>query len=297
MKNFLTAVIILLLANIQLTAQPAFFSLDKKKAGGYFASPAEYPALGIVLWIARPGEDPSGIFPNDAVMALAREKKLVLVGVAHPGPYLLTPSTQRFLGEVLRDACKEFGTPAENIAVAGIREGGLLAMQYAQECWAKPALYPYRPRAILCQDTPVDLKAWWESCARDLHRNISAEAVAEAKVAARAIAAQTSGAPDTLAMKSPFLMEKADTLGKEQFLLPVALTLYYSSDIQFQVSERGRDLYDLPIGPATRLIEKLIRYGHPNASVQLAHTPESAFQDSGWIYWLEESLFSPSTGK
>jgi hypothetical protein len=286
----------LLLASIPLASQPQFFPLEKKSAGGYYASVPEQPARSLVLLIPGPGQDPLAVFPDSANTALAHEKGIVLAAIEHPGKLLLTPDIHRFLLQVIKQASREFGTEPEKTAVGGLGEGGLLALQFTAECQASPAFYPLRPRAVFCIDTPADLSAWWKSCGEDIRRNASAEAVAQAVRAQRLMAEELGGAPDTLAAvyirRSPFIMDR-ELPGKEQLLAETGLRLYYCDDLSFQLRERGRTLYDLPIGPASAMVQSLLKLGNDDASLELL-PPAAAggFNQAAWIYWLVESLGS-----
>jgi hypothetical protein len=297
MKKTQTAALAgLLLASIPLASQPQFFSLDKKGAGGYYASVPEQPARSLVLLIPGPGQDPVQVFPDSANTALAHEKGIALVAIEHPGKLLLTPDIHRFLLQVVKQASREFGTEPDQTAVGGLGEGGLLALQFTAECQASPAFYPSRPRAVFCIDAPADLSAWWKSCEEDIRRNSSTEAVAQALHTQRRLAEELGGAQDTLAAvyirRSPFSME-GELPGKEQLLVETGLRLYYHNDLSFQLRERGRTLYDLPIGPASSMVQSLLKLGNANASLELLPSAAAGgFNQAEWIYWLVESLGS-----
>ncbi|MDV7400166.1 hypothetical protein RZS08_52620, partial [Arthrospira platensis SPKY1] len=115
---------------------------------------------------------------------------------------------------ILRDACKRFEISPDRIALGGLGEGGILALQFTQECWSAPMLYPYRPRSLFCLDTPVDLTAWWKQAETDLKRNLSAETVAKAHWTQQALKKEIGGAPDTLQTayrnRSPFTADRPD---------------------------------------------------------------------------------------
>ncbi len=297
MKKIQTAALAcLLLASIPLASQPQFFPLEKKSAGGYYASVPEQPARSLVLLIPGPGQDPVQVFPDSANTALAHEEGIALVAIEHPGKLLLTPAIHRYLLQVIKQASREFGTEPDKTAVGGLEEGGLLALQFTAECQASPAFYPLRPRAVFCIDTPADLRAWWKSCERDILRNTSAEAVAQAVHAQRLMAEELGGAPDTLAAvyirRSPFSME-SELPGKEQLLVETGLRLYYHNDLSLQLRERGRTLYDLPIGPASAMVQSLLKLGNEDAWLELLPSSAgSGFNQGEWIYWLMESLGS-----
>lgn len=286
-----------MLASGPLASQPQYFPLEKKGTGGYYASVPEHPARSLVLLIPAPGQDPWQVFPDSVNTALAHEQGIALAVVEHPGKLLLTPEIHRYLLEVIKQASKNLGTEPERTAVGGNEEGGLLALQFAAECQASPAFYPSRPRAVICIDTPADLTEWWKSCERDIRRNVSAEAVAQAVYAQKLLAEELGGAPDTLAgaytRRSPFSMN-AELPGKEQLLLDTGLRLYYHDDLSFQLLERGRTLYDLPTGPASVMVQSLLKLGNDNVSLELLPFSEgSGFNNSRWIYWLMESWGGP----
>lgn len=295
MKKILTAALAgVALACTPLASQPQFFPLEKKSAGGYYASVPEYPARSLVLLVPGPGQDPLQAFPDSSTTALAHEMGIALVAIEHPGKLLLTPGIHRYLLQVIQQAGRKFGADPGKTAVGGLAEGGILALQFAAECQVSPAFYPLRPRAVFCVDTPTDLTAWWKSCERDIRRQASGEAVAMAMHTQAMLARELGGAPDTLAAeyarRSPFSMD-GKLPGREQFLLETGLRLYYLDDLSFQLRQRGRTLYDLPMGPASAMVESLMKLGNEDASLELLPAAKgSGFNHSEWIYWLVESL-------
>lgn len=283
-----------LLAALPLAAQPPFFPLEKKSAGGYYASVPEHRPRALVLLIPGPGQDPLRAFPDSLHTAMAHEEGIAMVAIEHPGKLLLTPAVYRYLLEVIRQASRKLDIAPERVAIGGLAEGGILALQFAAECQASPAFYPLRPRAVFCIDSPVDLTEWWKSCERDIQRNISPEVAALALSTQQKLAQELGGSPDTLAQpyirRSPFHMSGA-LPGKEQLLVETGMKLYYHNDLSIQLREKGRTLYDLPIGPASAMVESLLKLGHGNASYELLPASEgSGFNHAGWIYWLVESL-------
>ncbi|MBK7410122.1 MAG: hypothetical protein IPL49_20930 [Saprospirales bacterium] len=296
-----TIVFLLCLAGWQVAAQPLFFSVGKNDSDGYYATVPQDTTKGLLLVIPRPGQAPESVFRDSVFSALANEAGFVLLAPPHPEALLLTPAFFRYLNVILQDAAHRFGVAADRIAIGGIKEGGILALQFTEECWAAPQFYPYHPKAVFAINAPVELVAWWESAERDLNRNSSPEAIAEATVILDRITRELGGAPDSLlttfASRSPFFMGNAQ-VGKEQFLLPVSLRLYYPDDFQAQLRDHHRDLYDLPVGPASALLNRLLRQGHPHADMQLyIPDPSRPFMLSdpeGCIQWLVESLWGKS---
>lgn len=289
---------LLCLASWQLAAQPVFFPIGKNAADGYFAMPPKDSIKGLLLLIPHPGQAPEMVFRDSAFAALANEEGFALLVPPHPEALLLTPASFRFLNSVLQDAAHRFGVSTDGVAIGGIKEGGILALQFTEECWAAPQFYPYHPRAVFAINSPVDLTAWWESAARDLERNASPEAIAEARVVLDRLTRELGGAPDSLrstyVSRSPFCMEKAQ-MGKAQFLLPAHLRLYYPDDLQAQITTRHRDLNDLAIVPASVLLNRLHQQGHENAGLRF-YIPDPSrpfgLSDPGeCIQWLVESLW------
>lgn len=291
MKNILTAALVLvLMATLPLYAQPQYFPLDKKSAGGAYGSLPDSPARGLVLLIPGPGQNPLAAFPDSANLALAHSKGIAIFAVAHPGRLLLTPSIQRYLLETLRQVSGVAGISPENTAIGGLGEAGALVLQFAEECQSAPAFYQYRPRAVFCIDTPVDLEAWWKACDRDIQRGASPEALARALNTQRQLAEESGGSPDTLALHSPFTMG-LDEPGKEQLLMGLNLRLYYHDDLSFQIRERGRDLNDHPVVSAYAMMESLVGLGHKEVSIEiLPQNQGQGFNQQAWIYWLTESF-------
>ena len=279
------------------TAQPNFFLLDKKGTTGYYAVYPKDTPLALLLVIPRPGQHPETVLRDTAFSGLATREGFVLLVPAHPEALLLSYNSFRFFQSILQDAAKRLGATEMPVAVGGLVEGGIMALQFAEECWAMSSFYPLRPQAVFAVNTPVELVAWWESSQRDLIRNSSPQAVAEASLAIGQLTHELGGSPDSLLAAyikhSPFSRQQ-DDLGKAQFLLSAGLRLYYSDNLQDQIRDYDRDLYDLPIAPASLLIKRLIRQGHSNARIQLyapsLHYPQKFPDPEACIQWLKASL-------
>lgn len=242
------------------------------------------------MLIPRPGQDPLTAFPDSANLALAHSRGIAIFAIAHPGRLLLTPSLQRYLLEALRRVSEVADVSPENSAIGGLAEAGVLVLQFAEECQAAPAFYQYRPRAVFCIDTPVDLPAWWKACERDIQRGASPDALARALETRRQLTEEAGGSPDTLALHSPFTMGQ-DGPGKEQLLLGLSMRLYYHDDLSFQIRERGRNLNDHPLIPAYAMVESLVKLGHKEISLEiLPQNQGQGFGHPAWIYWLTESF-------
>lgn len=288
-------------------AQPVFYPIQPRQAAGYFALAPADTSRGLILLTAGPGQDPEELLRDSAFTSLASRSGMVLIAVPNPGGLLLTPLSFKFLHEALDHALARFNTPPGSLAIGGFGPGGVLALQYAEECWAAAQFYPNRPRAVFAVDTPVDLIEWWNSCLRDLERNSSPEAVAEAGYWKNILETELGGSPDTLQVvyekRSPFVAN-GDKIGKEQYLLGPGLRLYYSGHLQEQLGNRDRDLYDLPVTPASALLKRMLEVGHPNADIRFTQSPgDGELSAWGWgmsdkrdcIYWIVSTLTGPAT--
>jgi len=283
----------------RISAQPEFIPLEKKGKAGYFVLPPEHAPKGLLLLIPELDDEPSLVFQDTALTAGASANGLVLLAIHHPKELLLTTASFRFLKEVLDDAVRRFGVEAEKIALGGFREGGIMAIQFVEECWAAPDYYLLKPRAVFGVETPVDLEEWWRSCERDLQRKTSPEACAQSWYWLGVLKNELGGAPDTLKTvyknRSPFLV-RSDWVGKERFLLPAGIRLYYQGSLQNQLEIMNRDLSDLPVTPASVMIKRLLRQGHTNASLVFTRGPSLWDETDIWncLHWVADSILTES---
>lgn len=296
-RTFFSTLALLLLCGVSI-AQPSYFLLDKKGNTGYYAVYPKDTTLALLLVIPRPGQHPETVLRDTAFSALAAREGFALLVPAHPEALLLNYNSFRFFQTVLQDASRRSNSSGMPVAVGGLQEGGIMALQFAEECWSMKPYYPLRPQAVFTVNTPVELVAWWNSCRSDLIRNTSPDAIAEAGLAMEQLTRELGGSPDSLyaeyVKRSPFSMDQTD-LGKAQFLLSPGLRLYYPDNFQEQIRDRDRDLYDLPLGPATTLIKLLVRQGHLNAEIKLYEVPlpypKKIPDPEACIQWLKASLW------
>lgn len=283
----------------RIYAQPQFFPLEKKGKVGYFALPPAETPRGLLLLLPGLVQSPSEIFQDTSLTASASAHGLVLMAVHHPKGLLLTPDSFRFLKEAMDNAMKRYGIETGRLAIGGFREGGIMAIQFAEECWAASEYHLLKPRAVFGVETPVDLEEWWKSCERDLLRKTSPEAFAQSGFWLGVLKNELGGAPDTLQLvyqkKSPFLIRN-DLIGKERYLLPVGIRLYYKGTLQNQLEIMNRDLRDLPVTPASVMIKSLLRQGHANAALVFTRGPslwdKTDVEDC--IQWVSESILKES---
>lgn len=171
------------------------------------------------------------------------------------------------LNKTISQVLTTYKIPKNKVVMGGFSSGGTILLRYAQLCNANPSLYATVPRILFTGDSPIDLAGLYRSSKRELQKNFTGWWLDEAKMIITTLYNQF-GEPEINKMAwqniNPF--NAADTaVGNEKHLNGIAYRTYHDVDVQWQLENRGRSLYQINALDASELISRLKRSGHKEA--------------------------------
>ena len=169
---------------------------------------------------------------------------------------------------LLNHALDKYQIPADKVVIGGFSAGGTLALGYTEACYRYPDAFPVQPRAVFAVDSPIDLFEIWDYFEREIARDFSEAGTNEARFIRQRMI-DTYGTPednpDKYQQLSPFRVNQSKP-GNEQYLLDVAVRLYYEVAIDWQLHNRRRSVYDANFLQGSDLIRALLDQGHQGAA-------------------------------
>ncbi len=208
------------------------------------------------------------------------------------------------LNSVVSKTLAEYKIPKTKMIMGGFSSGGTILLRYAEMCNENPAKYPAVPRMLFTGDSPVDLAGLYRSAKRELQKNFSGWWLDEARMI---IDKLYKNLGDPLKNKkawqnvNPF--NAADTaVGNEKFLKEIEYRTYHDVDVEWQMENRGRSLYQVNALDASEFISRLKLRGQKGAAFIQSKTPgmrsDGRRHPHSWniinaddlIKWVSESM-------
>lgn len=179
------------------------------------------------------------------------------------------------LNRTIRDMLTAYKIPKTKLVMGGFSSGGTILLRYAELCNANPAGYPAVPKMLFTGDSPIDLAGLYRSSKRELQKNFTGWWLDEARMIIDKLSGDF-GEPETNKAGwqaiNPF--NAADTAaGNERYLAGIAYRTYHDIDVQWQLQNRRRSLYQANALDASELISRLQLRGHKTAGFVQSKIP------------------------
>jgi pimeloyl-ACP methyl ester carboxylesterase len=136
----------------------------------YQLTPVSSVACGLLVLLPGRGEPASDVFrATNLAQQAARQGFVVAVPALNDRRYLDSAST-RFLDDVVGMLVQQYPLLAHRLVMGGFSAGGQLAVAYTERLVRDSTQYPWRVRAVLGVDPPLDLTEHWQRAAWHLAR-------------------------------------------------------------------------------------------------------------------------------
>ncbi|HEV7780703.1 MAG TPA: hypothetical protein VGO58_05530 [Chitinophagaceae bacterium] len=178
------------------------------------------------------------------------------------------PTILQLITTTLKEVTTRYKITDDKIAMGGFSIGGTIVLRYAELSKEDPASYPFSPKAVFTGDSPIDLADLYRSSKRELEKNFPGPWLDEAKMIVDSLGHQF-GDPDANKEAwqkiNPF--NTADTgTGNEQYIMDIAYRTYHDIDVQWQMENRGRSIYQSNALDGSELISRLRLRGNKKAA-------------------------------
>ncbi len=252
-------------------------TFDKSHSEGYYLAlrPASTEIKGVMLLLPGFGENAESIFPQSKLPNIAYANNILTVAIAGGRKLYADESVINRLDDAIGHIKNRYNVPPDKFVIGGFSAGGTISLRYVQYCNKKDTEVPAIPQAVFTVDSPVDLFKIWDYFEREIRRNYSDAGVGEAKFISE-IMLDEIGDPANNANEynklTPFNTD-LEAPGNEKFLLNTAVRVYHDIDVEWQLKNRRRSLYDSNQLQSSELINRLLLLGNEKAEFLTARQP------------------------
>ena len=193
---------------------------------------------------------------------------MVVVPALNDRKYLDTASTH-FLDDVLEKLVQQYPALARRLVMGGFSAGGQLAFAYAEKLVRDSVQHPWRVRAVLGVDPPLDLTEHWQRAEYHLAKKDCPDLRAADQNMLRELTRDMGGSPTQFPTaysdRTAFL--RSDSAGgNAKWLKCLPVRLYCEPDLAFwQQTCPALELADLNADGAAALITRLQNQGNTRA--------------------------------
>ena len=231
---------------------------------------------GVLILLPGYGEKAESIFHQSKLFNVAYANDILTVAIAGGDKIYADEQVISKLDRGLTDLIKRNpNIPKEKFVIGGFSAGGTISLRYAEYCVENQAKVPIVPKGVFSVDSPLDLGDIWDYFQREIKKNYSEVGVFEAKMISEMMNKEI-GTPETNPKRynelTPF-NHKLIGLGNEKFLKNIAVRVYEDIDVEWQLKERRRSLYDTNILNASELINRLMLSGNDRAEFRTSKQP------------------------
>ncbi len=172
------------------------------------------------------------------------------------------------LNKIIGDVLTMYKIHKTKLVMGGFSSGGTILLRYAELCNANPAKYPAIPKMLFTGDSPVDLAGLYRSAKIELQKNFTGWWLDEARmIIDKLYSAFGDPEKNKKAWQTINPFNAGDTAaGNEKYLEDIAYRTYHDVDVEWQLQNRGRSLYQVNALDASELISRLQLRGHKNAN-------------------------------
>ncbi|MFD1467295.1 hypothetical protein ACFQ48_03585 [Hymenobacter caeli] len=235
----------------------------------YQIDAATAPARGLLVLLPGRGEPARDVLSATSLAQQAAGRGFVVLLIGLNDRISLDASGTRFLDAAIGQVVRQRPALARRVVVGGFSAGGQLAFAYAEKLVRDSIQRPWRVRAVLGVDPPLDLAEHWHRAQYHLeHQDCTAFRAGDQRILSE-LTHELGGSPEQFpeAYRSRSAFLRSDPGGGEaQWLKALPVRLYCEPDLAFwQQSCPALQPLDLNAYGATALVAGLQRQGNTRA--------------------------------
>ncbi len=306
-KNALLLAIGVLFINVLFcqSVEKVWFDKSDPVYGYYTISkPATGATLGVLFLLDGFGGNADQMYAETKIHNVAWANNLLVVGIPTGQRLYLDQFMLELMNRIIAETLKTYGLRKDQVAIGGMSSGGTIAVKYAERCHADPENFPALPMAVFDVDSPLDLVGLYHSSERELRKNNGGWWIGESDMIIQRLKKEI-GDPavsiDAYKMYSPFVRDAPDS-ANERSLMNTAVRTYHDVDIEWQLKNRGRSIYETNTPDGSEWISRLNRLGNDRAffiqSPIHGRRSNGTFHPHSWnivdetdlVQWIREAL-------
>jgi len=250
-----------------------------KDADDYYIQlkpPTEKKINGVLILMPGYGEKAESIFPSSNLFNTAYANGLLTIAIAGGEKLYADENVMDKLNRGLTDFVKRNpNISRDKFVIGGFSAGGTISLRYAEYSIENPTKVPIVLKGVFAVDSPIDLAGIWEYFQREIKKNYSEAGVFEAKMISEKMNKEI-GTPETNPKRynelTPF-NHRLTEAGNEKYLKNMAVRVYHDIDVEWQLKQRRRSLFDSNQLSSSELINRLMLMGNERAEFMTAKQP------------------------
>jgi hypothetical protein len=273
---------------------------------GYYTivKPASGRVQGALVLLDGFGGNADAFYAETKIHNTAWNNEILCIGIPTGIRLYADEKIIANLNTILSGIALQYGLRKDQFAIGGMSSGGTIAVRYAELCHEKPNDFPIIPAAVFDIDSPLDLMGLYQSAERELKKNYQGWWLGESQMIIDKLKDQLGAINGDLKKfhaASPFSRDLTNP-GNERFLKNTAVRTYHDVDINWQIQNRRRSMYETNIPDASEFINRLVLQGNHNANFEASKIPgrrsNGQFHPHSWnivdeidiVQWIKTSL-------
>jgi pimeloyl-ACP methyl ester carboxylesterase len=242
------------------TSKRIFYQLD----------PAASPARGLLVLLPGRGQPARGVFKETRLAQEAAQRGFVVLVLELNNRICLNTTDTRFLDEVVGEVTRQYPALSRKLILGGFSAGGQLAVAYAETLARDSTQRPWRVRALVGVDPPLDLAAHYNRSQYHLSQQDCPAWRSSDQRIVRELASELGGSPAQVpaAYLARSAYSRSDSAGgNAQWLRALPIRMYCEPDLAFLQQQYCATLQptDLNAYNVAGFIAQLQRLGNKQA--------------------------------
>lgn len=279
---------------------------DKNDSSNYYLAikPKSGVIKGVLVLFPGFGADAESIFPETKLQNVAYANDILTIGFNNGRKIGVDDTVSNKINLVLKHVTDQFHVDTSKFVIGGFSSGGTIALRFTEFTREKPEKFYVKPKAVFAIDSPVDIFSMMEDDEREISKNFSDIGVNEAKYITSLMNnyyGKFRENKDVYNYLSPFYKDNKGQ-GNEKYLTKVPTRVYHDVDIEWQLKNRRRSIYDMNCLNSSEMINRLLLMG--NAEAEFINSKNPGVRSDGtrhphsWsivdevdcIQWIKEKL-------
>jgi hypothetical protein len=173
-----------------------------------------------------------------------------------------------FLNQLFNEMLEKYNPPVDKFVFGGFSLGGMNAIRYTEMAYENDSFTSIKPLAVYGVDPPLDLARLYNTFVCTIERGFSQAGVDEGRDYIDKFNRQFGGSPkdfEALYVKNSMYSKSQKDGGNAKYLASIPVRIYCDPDIDWLLSNRRMEYYDMNAIDHTALINQLLLMGNERA--------------------------------
>jgi hypothetical protein len=232
----------------------------------YYSLVPDKPIKGVLVLLAGTWDRAEYVLSNNKQLSqLAFANNIAVLVPSINQRLTLNTEVLNFLNDVFKNAIRQYSLPSNKFIIGGFSMGGLFSIRYTELAYQDSTKTAVKPIAVYSVDGPTDLENMYYTEERALERSPNKT---EPTYALNEFKKNIGGTPDSVRKNyvyySTFSSSEKDG-GNAKYLKTIPIRIYNDVDVNWWLTNRNEDLYDMNALDQSAMINFLRRAGNQKA--------------------------------